>query len=117
MPKTSSPDATIHAAQVLIHEIHNTAPDRSLVTLGNEHKQSFKSIAEIFGKTTSPEEPPRVPIEEACLEKIQQMNKGNFKMGSIKAYNHPFKTYKCVNQDGISRETPTGEPRRKNITK
>ena len=35
MPKITSTDATIHAAQDLIHALKNTAPARALFTLVN----------------------------------------------------------------------------------
>ena len=43
MPKFSSTDATIHAAQDLIHELQNPAPDIPLVTLVNVHKEALIS--------------------------------------------------------------------------
>ena len=62
MPKMSSTDAIIHAAQDLIHALKNPAPASPLVTLGNLRKESLRSLADIFVKVTSPAEPPRVPI-------------------------------------------------------
>ena len=69
-----STDATIHATQDLIHALQNTEPARPLVTLVNAHKEPFISLADIFGKSTSPEVPLMVPIEEAYPEKLQQVN-------------------------------------------
>ena len=51
----SSADATIHAEQYLICALQNPAPDSPLVTLVNEHNEALISLADIFGKSTSPE--------------------------------------------------------------
>ena len=64
MPKLSSTDAEIYAAQDLIHALQNPAPTRPLVTLGYVHKKALISLAKIFGKTTSLDVPQRVPIKE-----------------------------------------------------
>ena len=74
MPKMSSTDATIHAAQDLIHALQNLAPARPLVTLVNVHKEALGFLSDIFGKATSPSVPPRVPIKEAYPEKLRHMN-------------------------------------------
>ena len=42
MPKISSTDATIHAAQDLIHGLKNPAPFSPLATLGNSHNEAFR---------------------------------------------------------------------------
>ena len=75
MSKMSSTDATINAAHDLIHAVYNPSPDIPLLTLGNSHKEELISLAEIFGKSTSPAVPPRVPVRGAFQEKIQQVNK------------------------------------------
>ena len=64
----------MHAAQNLMCALKNPAPARPLViivTLGNVHKEAMISLAEIFGKVTSPEVLLRVPIKEAYTEKLQ----------------------------------------------
>ena len=71
----SSTDDTIHSERDLIHALKNPAPNIPLVTLVNDHKEELVSLAYIFGKSTSPESPPRIPIEEAYPEKLQQVNK------------------------------------------
>ena len=65
---TSFTDATIHAAQDLIHAIHNPEPARPLVTLGNTHMEALGSLADIFGKETSPEVPPSFPVRGVYQE-------------------------------------------------
>ena len=62
MPKMSSTDATIHASRDLIHAIQNTAPEIPLFKIGNSHKEALIYLAEILGKTSSPEVPQRVPF-------------------------------------------------------
>ena len=58
--------------KILIRSLKNSAPASPLVTLGNSHKKVLRSLKEIFGKATSLEESPRVSIEEAYGEKLQQ---------------------------------------------
>ena len=65
MPKISSTDSTIHAAQDLTYALQNPPPFSPLVTLGNAHKESLRSLADTFGKSTSPEVPPRVQVKGA----------------------------------------------------
>ena len=71
MPKMSSTDAKVRAAQGLICEIHNPAPDIPLVTLGNTHKEALRSLADIFLKPTSPAVPPRVLVEGSGEPRIK----------------------------------------------
>ena len=68
MPKISSTDDNIHAAQDLIHVMKNIEPASPLITLVNAHKEALRSLPDIFGKTTSPVEPLRVPIKEVYPE-------------------------------------------------
>ena len=70
----SSADATIHAKQYLICALQNPAPDSPLVTLVNEHNEALISLADIFGKSTSPTEPPGAPVEGEYQDKLQHMN-------------------------------------------
>ena len=65
MPRMSSTEATIHAAQYLIRALQNPAPAIPLATLGNAHKEALRSLAEIFGKATSPAIPLRMPVRGA----------------------------------------------------
>ena len=74
MPKLYSTNAPILSAEDIIHELRNPAPISPLVTLGNLHKEAMISLAEIFVKATSQELPLRVLIEEACPDKLQQVN-------------------------------------------
>ena len=97
MPKISSTDANIHAAQYLIHALKNSVPSSPLVTLRNAHKGVLRYLADIFGISISPEEPPRVPIEEAYPDNLQQLNKKTIKNPPITASNHPCRTSKGAN--------------------
>ena len=90
MPKISSKDTTIHYAQYLIHALKNPAPNIPLVTLVNDHKEELVSLAYIFGKSTSPESPPRIPIEEAYPEKLQQVNKAKNPIRKYYQVKHPI---------------------------
>ena len=65
MPKMSTTDETMNAAQDLIHTLQNPSPAIPLVTLVNSHKEALISIEYIFGKSTSPAATPRVPVEGA----------------------------------------------------
>ena len=80
MPTMSSTDDTIHAAQDLVQALQNPAPARPLVKLGNEHKEALIYLSDIFGKAISPAVPPRVLIEEAYPEKLQNVNKNKLKI-------------------------------------
>ena len=73
MPKMSTTDATIHATQDLIHSLQNSEPARPLFTLVNSHKESLRSLSEIFIKATSAAVPLRVPIQGTNPEKLQQV--------------------------------------------
>ena len=48
IPQMSSIDATIHAAQDLIYSLQNTASESPLVKQGNGHKESFRTLSEIY---------------------------------------------------------------------
>ena len=50
IPKMSSTDATIHAAQDLFDALQNQAPARPLATRVNAHKEALISLAYIFVK-------------------------------------------------------------------
>ena len=67
-------DAIIHSPQDLIGELQNPAPAIPLVTLGNIHNKALISLENIFIKLTSPAVPPRVPLEGAYPDKLQQVN-------------------------------------------
>ena len=67
-------DDTIHAAKYLIHKHQNIEPTSPILTQGNTHKEALRYLAEIFVKANSPAKPPRVTIEEAYPEKLQQVN-------------------------------------------
>ena len=60
MPKMSFTDDAIHTAQYLIRALKNTAPASPLVTLGNSHKETLISLANIFEKSTLSARLPRV---------------------------------------------------------
>ena len=62
MPKMSSTDTTFHATQDLIYSLHNKAPENPLAKLGNGHKESLRTLAEIFSKSRPPSIPLRVPV-------------------------------------------------------
>ena len=74
MPYMSSTDATFHTRQDLIYALQNPEPTRSLVRLGNVHKDSLRTLAEIFIKPNPPEVPLRVTVRRAFQEKTQQVN-------------------------------------------
>ena len=57
-------DATYHAKQYLIYAIQNPYLAIPLVKLGNEHKESLRTLAEIFRKAKPPAVPPRMPVRE-----------------------------------------------------
>ena len=59
MQKMSSTDATIHAAQDLIHALKNPAPKIPLIPLVNLHKEALIYPSYKFEKETSP----RVPVK------------------------------------------------------
>ena len=52
MPKMSSTDAAIHAEQYLIYQLHGPVPASLLVTLGDSHTVSLRTLAGIFNKAT-----------------------------------------------------------------
>ena len=74
IPKMYYKDAIIHSPQDLIGELQNPAPAIPLVTLGNIHNKALISLENIFIKLTSPAVPPRVPLEGAYPDKLQQVN-------------------------------------------
>ena len=74
MPHMSSMDATYHAAQDLIYEPHNPAPEIPLVKLWNGNKESLKILADIFRKENPPAVPPKVPVRELGQRKLQEIN-------------------------------------------
>ena len=74
IPKMSSTDAIIHAAQDLFNALKDPSPDIPVGTPGNSHKEALKYLAEIFGKATSPTVPPRVPVRGSHQEEFQQAN-------------------------------------------
>ena len=54
----------IHAAQDLLHALHNPALENPLSTLKNSHTADIRELAEIFDKATPGARPPRVvPLE------------------------------------------------------
>ena len=71
MPQMSSMDATYHAAKDLIYALNNPAPAIPLVKLGNGHKESLKTLADIFRKEKPPTVPPRVTVREGGQKKLQ----------------------------------------------
>ena len=58
----SSIYATYHAAQDLIYALPNPEPARPLIKLGHGHKESLKTLADIFRKANPPAVPPVVPV-------------------------------------------------------
>ena len=82
MPQMSSIDATYHAAQYLIYALRNPAPARPLVKLGHGHKESLKTLADIFRKANPPAVPPRVPVREVGQRKLQEMKQEGTKIKS-----------------------------------
>ena len=62
MPKISSIDDTIHAAQDLVFVLQYPSPVVPLVTLVNAHKEALISLAALILKATYLAEPLRVPI-------------------------------------------------------
>ena len=62
MPHISSMDASYHAAQDLIYELHNQAHAGPIVIIGNVHKETFNTLADIFRKANPPAGPPRVSV-------------------------------------------------------
>ena len=76
----SSTDATYHAAQDLIHVLHNPEPVRNLVKLGHGHKEAFNTLANIFRKANPPAVPLRVPVRKVDQKKIQEVNQEGTQM-------------------------------------
>ena len=74
IPQMSSIDATIHAAHDFIYSLQNTASASPLVKLGNGHKESFRTLSEIFRESNPLVVLPRVPVREVFQEKLQKMN-------------------------------------------
>lgn len=64
MPKTSSADAAIHAAQKLSHALLHPHPAAPFATVGKPQLEAIAQLADIFATLTSkpitPQEPPRV---------------------------------------------------------
>ena len=67
-------DATYRAAQDLIYALQNPELASPLVKLGHEHKESLKTLADIYRKSNPPAVPPRVPVTEVGQKKIQEVN-------------------------------------------
>ena len=67
MPKMYSIDATFHAAQDLTYVLQNKSPANLLSKLGNVHKESLRTLAEIFSKASPQAIPLRVPVREIIL--------------------------------------------------
>ena len=70
----SSVYETYHSTPDLIHALQNPAPASSLLNLGNGHKESLKTLADIFRKVNPPAEPSRVPVREGGQKKSKEMN-------------------------------------------
>ena len=62
MPQMSSMDATYNATQDIIYAIHDPEYASTLVKLGHGHKESLKTLADIFRKSNPPAVPPVVPV-------------------------------------------------------
>ena len=73
-------DAIYHAAQDLIYALHNQAHAGPIVIIGNVHKETFNTLADIFRKANPPAVPPRVPVREAGQNKLQEMNQEGTQM-------------------------------------
>ena len=74
MPWMSCMDETYHSAQYLIYAQQNPVPSIPLVKLGYGHKESLKTLANIFIKANLPAVPPRVPVREVGQKKLQEVN-------------------------------------------
>ena len=96
MPKMSPTDSKIHAAQDLVNVLQNPAPDIPLATLGHKHKEELRPLLDIFGKSTSPAVPMRVPVRGAYQGNLQQTTnkKPKFKPKLIKSTINQYKTSK-----------------------
>ena len=70
----SSTNAIIHAAQDLICVLKNTAPVIPLFLVEKYTQGVIEMPSRDCWKSTSLTEPPRVPVQEAYPEKIQQIN-------------------------------------------
>ena len=53
-----------------------------LVKLRNGHKESLKTLADIFGKAHTPAVPPRVLVREVGQKKLQEVNQEGTQMKS-----------------------------------
>ena len=82
MPQMSSMDATYHSAKYLIYALHNPAPERLLVKIVNGHKETLRTLAEIFRKANPPAVPLRVPVRELGQNKLQEVNQEGTQMKS-----------------------------------
>ena len=80
MPNMSSTDATIHAAQDLIHALQNTEPASPLVTPGNAHKEALISLEETFVKAPPPAVPLRAPIKRYTHRNYNRRTKNKTKL-------------------------------------
>ena len=80
MPQMSSMDATYHAIQDLIYALHNPAPASPLLKLGHGHKESLKTLDDIFIKENRPSVPTRVTVIEVGQKKLQEVNQEGAQM-------------------------------------
>ena len=80
--------STFHAAQDLIYVLYNPAPENPLAKLGSRHKDSLRTLAEIFGKAIPPAIPLRVSVREVVQEKPKEVNKENVQVDNASKENH-----------------------------
>ena len=71
MPQMSSMDETYYTPQDIIYALQNPSPASPSVKLGCVHKESLKTLAEIFRKSNPPAVPPRVTVREVGQKKFQ----------------------------------------------
>ena len=64
MPQMYSMDATFLAVKDLIYALQNPAPALPLVTVGNGHKETLRTLVELFIKANPQSVPPRVTGRE-----------------------------------------------------
>ena len=60
-----------------------------IVKLGNEHKESLKTLAEIFRKAKPPTVPQRVSVRDSGQNKLQEVNQEGTQM-KIAPQSNPF---------------------------
>ena len=105
MPQISSMDATYHAAQDRIYSLQNQVPTIPLVKLGNVHKESLKTLADIFRKAKPPAVPPRGASQGGRPKETPSSEAGRNTYENVTTIqdNHQCRTYEGAYCRGIPR--------------